>query len=121
MAVAGALCLSVRSAGAWTVVWVVFEPLLVVSPSTEPPELTEALLVRSVPSVTAAATLTWIVKVVVAVTPRVTERVQDTICRAHVTPVADPVGRKAAAGSRVSDTLTSPVWTDGPLLVTVRL
>src|SRR5438552_2197831 len=121
MAVAGALLLIVRSARAWTVVWVVFEPLLVVSPSTEPPELTEALLVRSVPSVTAAATLTWIVKVVVAVTPRVTERVQDTTCRAAEHSIDEPVAWKVVIGSASCRALTSPVWTDGPLLVTVRL
>ncbi len=101
--------------------WVVFESLLVVSPSTVPPELTEALLSRMVPSATAAPTLTWMVKVAVPVTARVTERVQLTTCRAAVQSADEPVVWKVVPVGRVSDTLTSPVWTEGPLLVTVRL
>src|SRR2546430_769574 len=78
MAGPGADMLVLQSARAWTGGRVVFESLLVVSPSAVPPELTWAVLARSVPSAVAAGTVTWIVKLAVAPTARVTVRVQVT-------------------------------------------
>src|SRR5438477_304137 len=115
------MLLMYRAARAWTEVWVVFESLLVVSPSIVPVELTEALLSRTVPSATAAPTLTWIVKTVVPATARMTERVQVTYWSAAVHAVhAFPTRRSSDLG-RVSEALRLPVWLEGPLLVTVRV
>ena len=61
------------------------------------------------------------VKVVVPLTARVTERLQLTTCTAAVQSVLEPVVWKVVPVGRVSDTLTSPTWTEGPLLVTVRV
>ena len=118
MVVAGAPLVIVRSARAWTVVWVVCESLLVVLPSAVPVELTWALLSRIVPSATAAPTVTWTVKLVVPPTPRVRLRLQVTACR---TAVQSVLGWNVVPAGRVSVTLIPPIWTDGPLLVTVRL
>src|SRR3989442_1512866 len=105
----------------WTLERVVFESLLVVSPSAVPPELTEALLSRMVPSAMAAPTLTWIVNTVVPPTARVTLRVQVTTWRAAVHSLLEPVVWKVVPVGSVSEALRLPVWDEGPLLVTVRV
>src|SRR5206468_3504886 len=106
-----------------TVVWVVFEPLLATLPSAVPVELTEALLVRSVPLATAAPTVTWTVKTVVNPEAMVTLREQVTTWPLAEQSGLEPPGEATnvvPVGS-VSDTPIPPVWVDGPLLVTVRV
>ena len=117
---AGALLAIVRSARAWTVVWVVFESLLVVLPSAVPVELTWALLSRIVPSATAAPTVTWTVKLVVPPT----REGQATAAGDDLSggrAVGARAGTNVVPAGRVSVTVIPPTWTDGPLLVTVRL
>src|SRR5439155_812665 len=111
----------VRSARALTVVWVVLLVLLAVLPSAVPDELTLALLTRSVPSATAAPTVTWIVKLVVAPAASVMLRLQVTTWRAAVQSAEEPAVLNVVPVGRVSDAPTPPVWTDGPLLVTVSV
>src|SRR5439155_1256601 len=121
MGVGGALSPVVRSARAWTVVWVVFESLLVVSPSAVPPELTEGSEERRVGTDSGAPTLTWLVNTDVPPTARVTLRVQVTTRRAALHALLGPVGWKVVPVGRVSEALRLPVWDEGPLLVTVRV
>ena len=97
--------------------WVVFEVLFEVLPSAVPPDETEAVFARSVPSATPAPTVTWIVKLVVPLTARVTEREQVTTW-----PTAEQsvLGWNVVAAGRVSVAVTLPVWTEGPLFVTTK-
>src|SRR5437899_1542592 len=113
MAVVWGLLLIVRSARAWTVVWVVFESLLVVSP-----ELTEALLSRMVPSAMGAPTLTWIVNTVVPPTALFPFSALFRSWRAAVHSLLEPVVWKVVPVGSVSEALRLPVWDEGPLLVT---
>src|SRR2546430_2038245 len=106
-----------RSAEVLTLVSVVFEVLLVVSPSAVPVEETEALLNRWVPSATPVPTVTCTVKDVVPFTARVSEREQVTTWTAAEQSV---LGAQVVPAGRGSGTLIPPVWVDGPLFVTSK-
>src|SRR5437667_462042 len=111
----------VRSALALTVVWVVFEALFEVLPSAVPVELTVALLSRMVPLATAAPTVTWTVKTVLSPEAMVRLREQLKIGRGRVGKERESGAWKVVPVGSVSDTLTPPVWLEGPVLVTVRV
>src|SRR3989442_593236 len=106
------------SAAASIAVVAVFELLLVASPVVVAVAATGPVLGTPAPSATEEATVTWIVNVVVAPTVRLTARLQVTTLAAAVQSV---LGWNVRPVARVSVTVISPTWTDGPLLVTIRV
>src|SRR5260221_86760 len=76
---------------------------------------------RSVPSATAAPTVTWTVKAAVAPGASVTLRLQDPDCTTPDSTPEETPDLNFVPASRESDTPIPPTCVEGPLLVTVRV
>src|SRR5690242_2618998 len=98
-----------RSALACTVVDVVFDVLFTPFGSVVPSEVTVAEFERTVPSLTPAPTVTWIVNSAFAPLARPVVFVHVTTCPTAEQPTVDPADWNVVPAGSVSETWNPPV------------